>query len=563
MEAAPAMPMLMARPRLRRVAPMRPGALGATALTLPERYGEHDPIASEECGCLVRGDRVASGLLKADELEKGAAVIGARSLDRFPPLISDLSLTDAAATVARHSVALMSAEKRHWAETLTMPRSGSGPRPVIVLAPASRAIYTTLVARLAPTLPEPSRAEGSWDLHTSFGLEGPHGYVVELDIAACYEYLDHSILADELLLRSMAPAVVDGLAAVLRDVSSRGRGLPQMLAPSDHLADAYLSILDRRLSRDGHDSHRFADDIRVTANTWDDANRVIERAAEHARDIGLILASKKTRPYKRETLVERKAAEDAFFDKYYSEARQSLTQTLFIMSGPYGDMEEMAIEPGILESRQLASRKVVEDWAANVQARDSEDHVDVNLRNFQGRAVSALVRASPRLDDKTLLDLVFYDPQRLQAVSTYLRRRAVNEKFSDEPHWQTVRKLIGGARESAWTSLWLLNIVQALPEGEGPDLEAVMAWVGGRLSDRHEVVRCQAAWVLASRTSLPKNAVAELYKFATPITQNGLAAAVAKQADFPDRIRRAVVDDSPLNKAAAQWVEQQASSPAT
>jgi RNA-directed DNA polymerase len=55
--------------------------------------------------------------------------------------------------------------------------------------------------------------------------------VVELDIAACYEYLDHSILADELLLRSMAPAVVDMLTAVLQDVSSRGRGLPRCLVP--------------------------------------------------------------------------------------------------------------------------------------------------------------------------------------------------------------------------------------------------------------------------------------------------------------------------------------------
>ncbi|WP_170149280.1 RNA-directed DNA polymerase [Geodermatophilus normandii] len=503
---------------------------------------------------------MASGLLTADELEDGAAVVGARSLDRFPPLISDLSLTDAAGTLAEHAAALMAAGKSHWAETLTMSRSGSGPRPVIVLAPASRAIYTALVARLAPALPEPSRGEGAWEAHTQFGLEGPHGYVVELDIAACYEYLDHSILADELLLRSMAPAVVAELAAVLRDVSSRGRGLPQMLSASDHLADAYLSILDRRLMRDGYDLHRFADDTRITASTWEDANRVIERAAEHARDLGLILASKKTRPYKRETLVERKAAEEAFFDKYYREARKSLTQTLFIMSDPYGDIEQMLLGADVLESRQVASRKVVEDWATSVQAQDSEDHVDVNLRNFQSRAVSALVRATQRLEDETLLDLVFYDPQRLQSVSTYLRRRALSETFSDEHHWRTVGKLIGGSRESAWTSLWLLNIVQALPESVEPEYGAVMTWVEERLSDRHEVVRCQAAWVMASRQALPKDAIADLYRRSTPLTQNGLAAAVAKQADSPVKVRGAVVDDSPLNKAAAQWVEQQASS---
>jgi RNA-directed DNA polymerase len=288
--------------------------------------------------------------------------------------------------------------------------------------------------------------------------------------------------------------------------------------------------------------------------------RVIERAAEHARDVGLILASKKTRPYKRETLVERKAAEDAFFDKYYSEARKSLTETLFIMSSPYGDIEEMTVEPGIVESRQVASRKVVEDWVRSVQDHESEDHVDINLRSFQGRAVGALGRAPQRLEDATLLDLVFYDPQRLQYVCTYLRRRAANEKFSEESHWETIRKVIVVSRESAWSSLWLLNVVQALPEGEGPDSEAVMGWVGERLSDRHEIVRCQAAWVLASRQSLPKDAIAELYKRASPLTQNGLAAAVAKQSDSPVKVRGAVVDDSPLNKAAAQWVEQQASS---
>jgi RNA-directed DNA polymerase len=270
--------------------------------------------------------RLDMAFMKQLDLHGAAKRTVARPHDHFPPLITDRCLEDGVSKLTAFIASSFAAGTRIHSETLTMPRRDGVPRPVTVLSPASRALYRSLVEHISDSLPPPSRAAGRWEEHRAFGLEGAHDHVVDIDIASCYEYIDHESLWDELNLRSMNLDAVGGIISLLGELYERPRGLPQMLDISDRLGDAYLSRLERSLQRDGLEVHRFADDLRVIAGDWESANIYLERAAEYARRDGLILSTKKSTIYKRTTLARQEHTDSEFFVRYFQQARQALTR---------------------------------------------------------------------------------------------------------------------------------------------------------------------------------------------------------------------------------------------
>ena len=123
--------------------------------------------------------------------------------DRFPPMIMERCLQEASPAVVKYISVAYRAGIEVQSETLTMPRSGFGPRPVTVTDLPSRLLYGALVNCIKDYLPPPTRGFGKWDAFQRFGMSGSHEYIVELDIASFYEFIDHDILVNELLLRCM------------------------------------------------------------------------------------------------------------------------------------------------------------------------------------------------------------------------------------------------------------------------------------------------------------------------------------------------------------------------
>ena len=192
--------------------------------------------------CTLHGFREPTSLsivtlneIDRDQLIAAARDAASRPLDHFPPLVTYCCLEDAATSLAAAAMAHLHSADPASSETLTMPRRGFGPRPVEILSPASRTLYSALVGNLDSALPEASRREGAWSEHREFGRQGDHEYVVELDFAACYELIDHGELQRELLLRSFDSTTVTALGHLLQGLGRHGRGLPQMLEASDRL----------------------------------------------------------------------------------------------------------------------------------------------------------------------------------------------------------------------------------------------------------------------------------------------------------------------------------------
>ncbi|CAM5666279.1 hypothetical protein SVIOM342S_06185 [Streptomyces violaceorubidus] len=480
--------------------------------------------------------------------------------DRLPSLIVDDCLSDCAQEVGATADMVLNGKVLLPHETLAMPKKRSGPRPVTVTSTAARVAYLALVEHLGDSLGPKSRVDGRWKEYQSFALGSESEYIARFDIASFYEYIDHQLLTREVLSRTLDPAVVTKLENVLTSVSGGTRGLPQLLTSSDHLADAYIGVLERRLIRDGYSVARYVDDFTVACSDWETANVVIERAAEYARSLGLVLSSEKTVIAKRTTVVATEQSQEKFIrDKFQA---VKIEEAQIFLWGPYDN--EVAEIDGISDEDAMMAVmwSLVGDWMELVRSSEPEEfhHREGHYRTYLPPALAWLRGHQQRIPDDVLQEIVFRHPLFLASVCGYLLARI--EKFGPfEDPWPSIRQLAVMGRQSPWAKLWLLDTVARTQVNATSSTEyaSVMEWVDRQLLDRHEVVRAQAAWVAASHGRLRERALAELYTRASLISQPALAACMAKQGDISKGVVGAIKQDDPMMKKAYSWAEKQTS----
>ncbi len=499
---------------------------------------------------MVLSMQVDEAVLKKLNLSDAAKAVTTGHLDRFPPLIMDTCLGGLGSPLVPYVVSGFSAGAVVHTETLTMPRRGFSPRPVTIMSPAVRTLYAAIIAKLAEPL-SANRTSEAWDKHEKFGdpVEGdPFSaeYLVEFDIASCYEYVDHARLREELLLRTMDVRHTEQVIALLGEMYPSARGLPQLSTSSDVLADTYLEVLERALLRTNSEVSRFADDFKVEADDWGEATKVIEDAAEQARALGLILAADKTHIWKSSTLIARRKDSEEFLDKYFAAAKTALTEIDWLFGGYGGGAVE--IPPGDEEALREAFRQVFQDWFM-AQPADMPKH-----SQYLPAALSALPGHEVRVPHEWLVELVFRQPLRLEAVSNYILART-----DQAENWVSLKKLADMPRQSPWAKLWLLHVAQAQARLDVQGAKDFDDWALRQLDDRHEVVRAQVAWYLASRTSFSdERRLAELYREASTLTRPALAAACGGARMSPSSgLVKAVQGDSKLTAAGYKYGTEQ------
>lgn len=493
-----------------------------------------------------------------------ASEIVVGQLDRMPPLLADRCLAGCASEVVIQAAARLASELQPVGSLLTMPRRvASAPRPVLIPSTGSRVAYESLVRKLQERLPDTTKTPETREAWRTLPLETDAEYVVEIDIAACYEYIDHDLLAEELLLHSGMPAHVAGIREYLTELLGVKRGLPQLNAASDALAEPYLERLARELRRDGHEVVRYVDDFRIPANDWDTANRVIEDAAEYARKLGLILSSEKSRVMRAETYRRRDKASEELFDRYFAAATDALTRVQWIQQS-YDEGELIEVAPERQEAAAAATRALVLDWHEAAKRSKQEplsgSEADSSLSlmtDYLSGAIAFLSGEQEGLSNEVLSDIVFFQPLRLQQIAEYVIGR---QGSIDGPGagWAALAHLSGQGRQSPWSKIWLLHVMDALPSHAGQDQAQCLAWVKDQLSDKHEIVRAEAAWRLAVAGTLTSDSVRVLYRAASEVTAHALAAAAQRAPAVPEDLVKMLAADGPLHKAAAAWAAEQA-----
>jgi hypothetical protein len=456
---------------------------------------------------------------------------------------------------------ILKGDLSHPFETIAMPKKRFGPRPVTISSTASRVAYLALVDSMAEDLGPQSRADGNWEEFKAFALKSEGRYVVKFDIASFYEYVDHELLKQRVLEHTLKPESVTVLQNVLESVTDGKRGLPQLFPASDHLADVYIGQMERRLIRDGFKVARYVDDFTVPCDDWETANTVVERGAEYARNLGLVLSSEKTSITKRETLILAEQSEAQFINEYFQAVKDELSQVF--MWGPYGDLDSETITPDDNEAMMATMWSLLYEWKAKLESVEPEDafHEEGHFRAYLSSALGWVRGNTARVSDDVLHEIVFKHPLFLVGVCGYVSFRATTFPFKENP-WASIKKLVFMGRQSAWAKLWLLDTVSQLHSWKWPsaDYAAVMTWVNLQLRDRHEIVRAQAAWAAACHGQFTEDRLVSLYTQATPISQPALAACMGRQGGIGSATVKSITDDGPMLRKAHEWAQEKEAS---
>ncbi len=175
-------------------------------------------------------------------------------------------------------------------------------------------------------------------------------------MTACYEYIDHGILAREVLARTGDADAVEALTDLLAGLMGRSFGLPQQSESSDVLADAYLSIVERRLLRQGLTVWRYNDDFRIAVDSWSAALNAVDALERACREVGLALNDLKTVIRKGGTYKAVSSRREEMLREISEEVEVDLTEVVIT---PY---DLIIIEPAEDDVADGAARNVVAEW---------------------------------------------------------------------------------------------------------------------------------------------------------------------------------------------------------
>jgi len=336
-----------------------------------------------------------------------------------------------------------------------------------------------------------------------FLSDTPVKYVVKSDLTAFYQFIDHSVLAEELLLRGVDFELISALMELLAEVQGHNYGLPQLFDASDWLSDLYADRIERDLLRSGFIVWRFNDDFRIACDTYADALRAIEALDAAARRVGLVLSENKT-----VTVGITKYIFDTFGLAASGATEEVNVDNVEDILGDYTDDfgEEHADDAFALI--QAAQVSVIDDT-------ELSDRRQINLNNISGEDVRILRRAINGLavatDTRAINDVVrlaIYAPSLTPNLMQYLRR--VGKQLNPEDDaWNnlvtTVDRLANEVSLNAWQYLWLVDVVHdlGLLSAQLADKEGVLRrakWVDDlRKDNSNEALRAVATRALASQ----------------------------------------------------------------
>ena len=308
-----------------------------------------------------------------------------------------------------------------------------------------------------------------------FFLDSPVKYIVKSDVTAFYQFIDHAVLAEELLLLGAEFELIEALLDLLSEVQGRGYGLPQLLDPSDALSEVYIDRVERDLLRAGLAVWRFNDDFRIACLNYADALAAIESLDRAARATGLVISESKT-----VTVGFTKYMLDAL-GKERSEVGETISpDEVEDVVGDYTDDFGEDDSDAAIFVLQAAQADGTGD---GIQLRNI---VSDDVRMLR-RALNGLAKAEDPRGIPEVLRLAIYVPSLTPSVMRYLVKVASSQP---ETVAGVLDQLMENVSQNEWQQLWLVDVMRTL---------GLLGGQGGASADR------RAVWVSKLRAST-KNA---------------------------------------------------------
>jgi hypothetical protein len=388
-------------------------------------------------------------------------------------------------------------------------KAGHGIRPIAYWGPTERVVYRALTRLATKPFPALDRSPEAYlkfvkapleyaaaledKKHPSdplgfFLFDTPVEYVVKSDITSFYQYIDHSILADELLTHGAEFEAVQALVELLGEVQGRSYGLPQLLDASDALSEIYIDRVERSLLRAGLAVWRYNDDFRIACNSYSDTLAAVELLDRAARAAGLMISEGKTVTYGLGTYLINT------FGLEITEPNQLIElNEVEAVIGDYTD--NFHDDDGTAAAEFIRGARVGESSDGGVNLKEATTDQVRLLR----RAFGALTAKNDAAVIGSLDDIAAYVPSLTPDLSRYMM--AVHAIAPDVTA-EAIDRLVAKLSMNDWQRLWFLQVARdigALSTGTREIASRLRLWVTDcRLAARSEPVRAAATMTLAA-----------------------------------------------------------------
>lgn len=178
-------------------------------------------------------------------------------------------------------------------EVLKAKKSFGSTRPVPILSISERCLFRSIEQAFRSLAPTEVATPLEYDAMQTGPIEAKCAWVVTADVTACFQYIDHDVLRDELVGNVGRADLADSLTDLLGHLLGRRFGVPQGSSSSDLFVDFYLDIAVRSLLRAGHAVWRHVDDFRLGASSVGNVHRAIEGLEGALAPLGLVLNGEK------------------------------------------------------------------------------------------------------------------------------------------------------------------------------------------------------------------------------------------------------------------------------
>lgn len=437
-------------------------------------------------------------------------------------------------------------------QVVTVRKSGHGVRPVAELSIRDRVLYRALVQRWTDFLPEPDRSSEAHEafLNAPVEMSAVPTYVVASDVTACYEYVDHGLLAREVLARTGDSDGVDALTSLLAGVMGRSYGLPQQSGSSDVLAEAYLSVAERRLLRQGFAVWRYNDDFRIAVDSWSAALNAVDALERECRAIGLALNDLKTVIRKGSTYEKTLGRRETVLKAISSEVEVDLTDVIL------GLYDEFILEPEKNEVAVGAAKKVVADWLTLQEKMLAPDPKAILTPKEQDKrlALTDLLRWALSLlaTDETDVDVLTACGQILRSEQTLTPMVARYLEKATDPAAAVAwfeGFLCGDPYLTPWQAWWIAPALRGL-DGSYADASVQRGWLEATWADPDcpESVKAGIAFTVAQKGLVDAKGLMAVYESMTDTGRPFIARAVGAVALAEDAGAATLVEED-------EWVK--------
>lgn len=415
------------------------------------------------------------------------------------------------------------------ADVIFADKGWRGTRPLNIMALEHRVLYRALVDALAVALPNHLTQRAPFDEFQRAALDVVGAaYVSKTDVASYYVYIDHDLLADELIAQTGDELAVSSLRDLLAVVMDRRVGLPQVHQASRILGDTYIDPVRRRLRRRGIAAFTYSDDFRIASPSLGSARSALAECEAEIRKLGLVLNDRKTYTYAKDNYATSlgaysRAEKDLFSegdltpaeaflfqDDYSDDSSETETssdgpQSLGAMpiDGPVDDDEVTEHAAPVPEGedgadqRAAAARKAWQIWVLEEETEEAQSSLDATITQ------SLLSRALPTLGDaqnadplNSLKALLSFEPGLAPQISAYL----VNYCAHGPKERANVRSAIDDLLEqdltNPWQGMWIAHALGYVRRQREPGNRVHLEWLAQCVEEGPDGLAATAAATL-------------------------------------------------------------------